>query len=402
MNLSEIRSCFPSLERHVNGRRAIYFDGPGGSQVPSFVVDSISKHLLESNANCSPNFVTGRETIALVNEVRNKVADFLNCSSHEVSFGQNMTSLTFAFSRSLSQTWAAGDEIIVSEMDHDANVTPWILAAEEKGVEVKVVPYNIDKGTVEVYDLIPLLSERTKLVAITLSSNLIGSHVDIKQVCESAHKVGAHLYVDATHHAPHHRIDVQDLGCDFLVCSAYKFFGPHVGVLYGRAELMEKLVPYKIEPAPVSLPNCWETGTQNFSALAGLGASLDYILSLGGKANRDFSVSFGKIAELESVLSDRFLERFFDLNNFILHGVQTSEGRAPTFALTSQRHSPEELAKFLGEQGVFVWNGHMYAVRLCDALGLQRDEGVLRVGLMHYNTVEEVDRLFDLLIEFEF
>lgn len=398
MDLTEIRSRFPSLERQINGRHVIYFDGPGGSQVPASVTESISRHMLQSNANASPNFATGQETIQLVSEVRNKVASFLNCSINEVSFGQNMTSLTFAFSRSLAQTWNEGDRIIVSEMDHDANISPWLLAAKERGVEVKVIPFDPSKATIDVDDIVPLLNDRTKLVAITLSSNLIGSQVNISAFCEKVHNAGALVFVDATHHAAHHRIDTQELGCDLLVCSAYKFFGPHIGVLYGRTNVMEKLVPYKIDPAPTSSPNCWETGTQNFAAIAGLGAALDYILAVGGEGNKDYSVSFAKIEELEQNLSEHFLHRLNGLNGFILHGVQTIENRSPTFAVTSEKAKPEELAKFLGGQGIFVWNGHMYAVRLVDALGLKREEGVLRIGLMHYNTVEEIDSLFDLLI----
>ncbi len=397
VNLSAIRACFPALDRQLNGKQVIYFDGPGGSQVPRSVADAMSRYILESNANLGPNFATGQETIRLVAETRDKVARFLNCSSAEVSFGQNMTSLTFAFSRSLAQTWTAGDRIIVSEIDHEANISPWVLAAKERGVEVMSIPYNPDKGTVAADDLIPLLNNRTRLVAVTLSSNLIGSHVAIASICEKAHEAGALVYADATHHAPHHRIDTQKLSCDFLVCSAYKFFGPHIGILYGKADEMDKLVPYRIEPAPKTSPHCWETGTQNFAAMAGLGAALEYLLSVGGKKNEDYDVSFAKIAESELGLSEHFLEHLAQLDGFSLHGMQTTANRAPTFALTSHDQTPETLAKFLGSEGVFAWNGHMYAVRLVDALGLKRSEGVLRIGLMHYNTTEEVDRLVSLL-----
>ncbi len=397
MRVDDIRGMFPALARQVGGRQAIYFDGPGGSQVPRSVADAVSNHLLESNANYGPNFITGRETIAVVQEVRRKLAKFLNCGETEVSFGQNMTSLTFAFSRALSMTWQVGDNVVVSEMDHDANITPWVLAARDRGVEVRVARYDREAGTVTKDEVLRLVDDRTKLVAITLSSNLVGSHVEVGGICREVRGRGVRVFVDGVHHAPHERIDVKDLGCDFLVCSAYKFFGPHVGILFGRGEVMRELNPYKIIPASDAEPHCWETGTQNFAGLAGLSAGLDYLWSLGRDKEAGFSATFDYIRELEAPLVDRFLERFRELKNYVLHGIAGSEGRSPTFAFTSQIESPERLAKRLGDQGVFVWNGHMYAVRLVDALGLKREEGVLRVGLMHYNTVSEVDRLFDLL-----
>ncbi len=397
LSLGCVREEFPALARRLGGESVVYFDGPGGSQVPRVVPEAMSDYILHHNANHGGCFATGRETVEMVADVRELVGLFLNCESSEVTFGQNMTSLTFAFSRALSQTWAEGDNIIVSQLDHDANISTWRRAAEDRGVSVRILPFDPVTQSIPVETLERFIDERTRLVAITSSSNLLGSHVDIAGMSEVAHRFGAYIYVDAVHHAPHYRVDVAALGCDFLVCSAYKFFGPHIGILYGRKDLMRLIEPYKIEPSPVEIPHCWETGTQNFTAVAGLGACLGYLLSLGGEGNGDFGLSYGRIGEMERLLVERFLARL-DGHNFLrLHGVSGVSGRAPTFALTSVRHTPEDLARHLADHGVFGWNGHMYAVNLVDALGLDRSDGVLRLGMLHYNSVDEIDYAFDVL-----
>ncbi len=397
ISTASIRKKFPALSRKINNSPAVYFDGPGGSQVPQTVASAMSDYILNHNANCGGCFTTGKETVAMVDAVRDKTARFLNCASSEVSFGQNMTSLTFSFSRALAHTWQAGDNIIVSQMDHDANITTWRRAAEDHGVEVRMLPYDHSSGTISVASLEQNIDKHTKLVAITCSSNILGSHVDVISMRKIAHQHGAKIFIDAVHHAPHNRIDVAEIACDFLVCSVYKFFGPHIGILYGKKKWMHTLPPYKIEPSPSAAPACWETGTQNFTALAGLDATLDYLLALGGEDNQNFDKSYAIISSLERSLMKHFLQRLKSINHLQLHGIKSHKNRAPSFALTSDRHTPQQLSQQLADHAIFTWNGHMYAVNLIDALQLERKHGVLRIGLLHYNTHDEIDRMFDLL-----
>lgn len=395
--MEHLRQQFPALERTHQEHPVIYLDGPGGSQVPHSVPLAMQNYLLNHNANLGTQFSTARETSTLVEQVRKKTAHFLNASHEEISFGQNMTSLTFAFSRALARTWKAGDHILLSSMDHDANISPWLVAAEERGADVTIIPYLPQLGTITLQQVQEHIRENTKLIAITASSNVLGSHVDIKAICALASLIGSKTYIDAVHHAPHYPIDVNDWNCDFLACSAYKFFGPHIGILYGKQEYMSSLKPYKIEPSPTSAPHCWETGTQNFEAIAGLGAALDYLLTIDSPTNTSFKKSYQHIQQHEDLLKQYFLSKIANHPKWKLHGLHTPEHRAPTFALTHLSLTPAEIVRQLDSHGIFTWAGHMYAIKLMPQLGLDPQQGVLRIGLLHYNTIREIDRLFTIL-----
>ena len=419
-SFASVRSQFPAFQRNINGKPAIYLDGPAGSQVPLSVAEAVTKVLLHHNANHGGYFATSEECDAIVAEVRKSTAQLLNAPKDtEIVFGANMTTITFALSRALAQQWQQGDEIVVTQLDHDANVSPWVRAAEDRGVTVRRVKIKIPECTLDLDHYHQLLSPRTRLVALGAVSNATGTRNPIKEMIRSAHDVGALAFIDGVHHTPHLSVDVQDWDCDFFVCSAYKFFGPHVGILWGKSEWLESLKPYKVRPAPETSPDRWMTGTQNFAAIAGVGAALDYLADIGlavieneqipykslqdpgtakksSEQRRDhFLLAFQAIEQEERRLSIAFLQELSKIPAVKIWGI-TDPGavgdRVPTFSFTHASHPPTKIAKYLGENGIFCWHGNYYALPLTEALGLE-PEGMVRVGALHYNTTSEVEQL---------
>lgn len=402
-NVEAIRTQFPALQRTVNDQPALYFDGPGGTQVPESVIDAMSNFMRRGGANLAPFFAAGAETIATAQAAREAMRDLLNARrAEEIAFGQNMTSLTFSLSRALSKTWEAGDEIILTRIDHDANVSPWLLAAEERGVTVRWLDFRPHDCTLKLETLSDLINERTQLLAITYASNAVGSITDVNKAVEIAHAAGVKVFVDAVHYAPHGIIDVQATDCDFLACSVYKFFGPHTGVLYGKYELLDQLDAFKVRPAPASPPGKWETGTQSFESLAGVTAAVNYLAALGEGATRreQLVAAFDTIKQHEMALSLQFLREARSVTGLKVYGitdVERLDERTPTFAISLEGITPSELATRLGEQGVFVYAGHYYAVEVMRRLGLLEDGGLVRIGFVHYNSSAEITRLTKIL-----
>ncbi len=401
--ISWVRDQFPSLRLIVEGRAAVFLDGPGGTQVPAVVIQAVTDYYRRQNSNLGGQFVLSRQTGELVQCGREAMAEFLNARQpEEIVFGPNMTTLTFGLSRALARTWKPGDEIIVTSLDHDANITPWRLAAAERGVTVKVWKVRPECCTLSIADLPELVSDRTRLLAVGLASNATGSRLDAAAALRLAKAAGAQTFVDAVHYAPHAPIDVQKLDCDFLVCSVYKFFGPHLGVLWGRLDFLENLESYRVRPAPEDAPGKWETGTANLEGIAGAVAALDYLRRLAGQVGHDGGLreAMSAIENYEMSLSRRFLEGLQRLQGIRLFGLaelNTLNRRTPTFALRVDGQSPAETAQRLGNRGVFVWNGHFYAVELIKQLGLEDSGGVVRVGFVHYNTAQEADRVLEEL-----
>ncbi len=400
----ELRNQFPAFERKVNGFPAAYFDGPAGTQVPKSVANAISDYLLHRNANHHGLFQTAIESDEILAEAHQAFADFVNANDPaEVSFGQNMTSLTLAFSRALSQTWDAGDEIIVTRLDHDANVTPWVLAAEDRNVKVNYVDFNHHDYKLNIDQLQSFLNSKTKLVAVGCASNASGGINPVKQIAQMAHEVNAKVFLDAVHFAPHRLIDVQEFECDFLACSAYKFFGPHTGILWGKRQLMEDLKAYKVRPAPDDLPGKWMTGTQSHECIAGSLAAVEYIAEIGYRelpsetaSRREALVAaFSAINEYEQVLSDALLAGFKSIAGIKVYGIDEvgrGDERVATFSITLETMPTTAFAQELCNRGHFVWNGHYYALQFYESLGLA-PEGMVRIGALHYNTLNEVERL---------
>lgn len=403
-----IRAKFPSLSRTIDGKPVIYLDGPAGTQVPLSVVKRVADCMLNHNANRSGCFATSREVDSIMDQSHEIFADFLGApSADSIAFGPNMTSLTLQFSRAISRQWKPGDRILVSSLDHDANFTPWVIAAKDAGVEVKTIGIQTSDATLDMDALDELLSDRTRLVAVTAASNAVGSLTPIREIAKRVHAVGAELFVDAVHLAPHRAIDVVDFDCDYLVCSAYKFFGPHIGVLYGRRNRMMELTPYKLRPAPDSLPGRWMTGTQNHACIAGAAAAVEYLASLSDISddgtNRRLRIkdSMTAIARYESQLILRLIEGLASIDSIRLFGITESHRlseRAPTVSVQVKGKKSIEVARYLGAQGVFSWHGNYYALPLTQALGTEPD-GMVRLGCMHYNTMHEIERTLDLVKE---
>jgi len=403
------RRQFPALERTVAGRPAVFLDGPGGSQVPRRVIDAVADYLAHTNANHGGAFPTSRESDALLDAAHRAVADLVGTADPEtIVFGANMTSLTFALSRALAQAWQPGDEIVVTRMDHDANVSPWVLAARDAGATVRHVAIRAEDCTLDLDDLAGKLSAQTKLVAVTAASNAVGTINPVERIAAMAHRAGALVFVDAVHYAPHGSVDVGRWGCDFLAASAYKFFGPHVGVLWGRRELLARLPAYKLRPAPDEIPGRWMTGTQNHEGITGTLAAVEYLADLGRNldpraADRRAALetAYAAIVAYERSLAGVLLAGLEEMPQFRTWGITGParlDQRVPTVAITHRTIVPCELAARLAEQGFFVWHGNFYALPLTEALGLE-PEGLLRIGLMHYNTPDEVERLLEALRE---
>ena len=379
-DVAGVRARFSALARQL-----VLFDGPGGSQVPDEVIDAISSYLRSSNANVSGPYETSRQTEALVDEARGAGGDFLGCSPEEVVFGANMTTLNFALTRTVGRELRPGDEIVVTQLDHDGNVSPWLELAHDLDLTVRFAAIR-DDTTLDLDDLAAQLSDRTRVVAYPWASNAVGTVNDVAQIAALAHEAGALAWVDAVHYGPHGPIDVRAADVDVLVCSPYKFFGPHLGLAYARAELLASWRPYKVRPSPTEpLGARFETGTMQFELLAGLIAAVDYIDSLG----------WGAIAAWERDLGERFLRGLPERAR--LYGLPTMEGRVPTFAFNVDGLSAEEVATRLGERDVAVWHGNYYAVEIFDRLGLP--DGAVRAGIVHYNTADEVDRLLEAVAE---
>lgn len=406
-DVARIRSQFPALTRTLGGNTVAFFDGPAGSQVPQRVADAVSRYLLTTNANHGGEFATARESDIILDGAHKSVADFLGAGDPEcVFFGANMTSLTFSLSRSLAREWNPGDEILVTDLDHDANVSPWVLAARDAGATVKRVQVHPDDGTLDLDSYASQLGTRTRLVAVGYASNVTGAINPLPQMIEQAHDVGARVFVDAVHYAPHGRIDVEQLDCDFLTCSAYKFFGPHVGIGYGKRDLLESLEAYKLRPAPNGLPGKWMTGTQNHEGIAGTAEAIEYLADVGreidaaASSRREaISSAFAAIGEYERELGQQLLSGLSERPEFRVWGITAAERlreRVPTVSFTHTRRRPAEIAALLGERGIFVWHGNHYGLPFTEAAGLE-PHGTLRVGILHYNTAAEVDRLLDAL-----
>jgi len=403
-HIEAIRRRFPALRRTVAGQPAVFFDGPAGTQVPQSVIDAMSDYLRQHNANHEGVFVTSRESDAMLHEAHRAVADLLGADDPDcVFFGQNMTSLTFAMSRALARRWRPGDEIVVTRLDHDANVTPWVMAAEDAGATVRYVEINKADCTLDLGDFRAKINANTRLVAVGCASNASGSINPVQEICRWAKAVGALTFLDAVHFAPHHAPDVREFGCDFLACSAYKFFGPHTGIMWGRRDLLEELVAYKVRPSSNALPGKWMTGTQSHESIAGTLAAVEYLADLGREAAGDRSLSrrealqaaYAGIAIYERELILHLLDGLAKIDAITVRGITDparSFERLPTVSLTHDRLTAKVVAEKLAERGIFVWSGNYYALQLTETLGLE-PEGMVRVGLVHYNTAEEIDRL---------
>jgi len=424
LDLTHIRAQFPALAQTVNAHPAVFLDGPGGTQVPQRVIDAISNYLRRDNANTCGAYATSRNTDAMLAEARAAMADFLHCAADEIIFGPNMTTLTYMMSRAIGRDLGPGDEILVTRLDHDANVSPW-LALEEKGVTIRWAEIHEDSCTLDLADLASKINDRTKLVAVGYASNAVGTINPVKAIIRLAHAAGALAYIDAVHYSPHGLIDVTALDCDFLVCSTYKFFGPHMGVLFGKREHLARLHPYKVRPLTDAVPNRWEWGTLNHECIAGITACVDYIADLGRQVNsgngvphvsphlRDvgsrraaIEAAFAAIHSYEHSLMERLISGLNKIPNLKLYGITDPARfaeRCPTLALRvvnqTADQTPLALATKLGDRGFFTWDGNYYALNLTERLDVEKSGGFLRIGLVHYNTVEEVDRLLESLRE---
>lgn len=407
LDLSSVRAQFPALALRVDGEPVVYLDNPAGTQVPQRVIDRTADYWKTMNANHGGVFITAQRSDALIDRVRSAAAAFLNASGpDEVVFGANMTTLTFAVSRAIGRELNPGDEVVVTRLEHDANVAPW-LALVEQGIQVRFADIHDPDCTLDLADLERQVSGRTRVVAVTHASNAVGTIPDLKAVATIAHRVGAWLWVDAVHYGPHGPIDVQAIDCDFLVCSAYKFYGPHLGLLYGRRELLRRLRPFKVRPATEDLPSRWETGTQNHECLAGLYGAFEYLARLGGSEEPDrpaFVRAMSRVQSHERGLAARLIDGLEQLPGVQLYGITDAarlDQRAPTVSLTWEPHQPEALARWLARHQIFTWHGDHYAPVLMERLGLAQRGGTLRIGIAHYNTPSEIDLLLEILAGYD-
>lgn len=410
-NVNSLREQFPSLNRAgaTAARPAIFLDGPGGTQVPQCVVDAMVHYLTTCNANHGGVFPTSRESDAILQEAHQAAADLLNApSAEEIIFGANMTTLTFHLSRAFGHTLRPGDEVLVTRLDHDANVRPWVLAARDAGATVHYVDIHPEDCTLDLDDLRRLLSPRVRLVAVACASNAVGTVNDVRRITHLAHQAGALVFLDAVHYAPHRLIDVRACDCDFLACSAYKFFGPHVGILWGKREHLHNLPAYKLRPATDDLPGRWMTGTQNHEGLAGTTAAIDYLAAIGAGSERQASRrqrlerAFHRIEDYERTLAERLLDGLRSRPHVRVWGITQRERlseRVPTVSITTADRTPQQIAEHLAKREIYAWNGNMYALELTERLGLEENGGLLRLGLVHYNTTEEIDALLQALDE---
>ena len=414
-DLEHIRGKFPALNIRDSGVRRIYFDNPAGTQVPIEVIQAVQKCMIESNANIQGGFETSNRVDKILEEFHQSMADFLNAtSSDEIIFGQNMTTLTLHISRSIGRLLSKGDEIILSRMDHDANISPWLLLAEDIGLSVKWLSFDTEKYEFDLNCLENLLSDKTKIICIGGASNLLGTINDIKSICKIAKKVNALTYVDAVQLAPHVSIDVQDIDCDFLVCSAYKFFGPHQGILWGKRKLLKSLSPYKVRPATSELPGCFETGTQSHEGMAGTTAAVNYFAWIGREYGETYQIenkyknertkfvhaALDYLFEYEKYLTIDLIEGLQNIKNVQVQGITEKNAldrRLPTVSFSVSGLSPSRIAEGLAKENIFVWSGHSYALEVVKSLNLLDEGGVLRTGPVHYNTISEVHEFLEIL-----
>jgi cysteine desulfurase family protein (TIGR01976 family) len=405
LDVAGVRSRFPALARALDGIPVVFADAPGGTQVPEAVIDAMTGYLRHSDANTHGAFVTSQETDAVIAEAHRAAADLVGAEPDEVVFGPNATSLLFQITRSVGLTLGPGDEVVVTKLDHDANIRPWLMAAQDTGATVRWVEIRDEDVTLDIEAFEAALTERTKVVAFTLASNAVGTVTPATELSRLVHaRTEAIVAIDAVHAAQHRRIDVTELEADVLVCSPYKIFGPHMGVLFGRRELLRTLRAYKVRPASEDLPYRWETGTQNHEALAGFIAAVGYLAELGADHDRRSSVTKGmaSIRAHEADLARRFLAGIAELDATTLYGIgdpSRVDERTPTFAVRVGDQHPLETAKLLGERGIFVWDGHYYALELMERLGLQETGGAVRIGFCHYNTESEVARVLEVLAD---
>lgn len=414
-DLDTIRERFPALSITDNGLRRIYFDNPGGTQVPQSVVDAMTRCLVETNANVGGPFITSERADQVFAGVHEAMADLLNASSpDEIVFGQNMTTLTLYMSRSIGRLLKPGDEIVLSCMDHDANVGPWLLLARDMGLEVRWLPFNTETYEFEPDAIDQVLSERTRLLCVGAASNLTGTINDVKSIAAKARDAGAMSYIDAVQAVPHLATDVQELGCDFLVCSAYKFFGPHQGILWGRGELLRELDAYKVRPAPEEIPGCFETGTQSHEGMAGTTAAVDYFSWVGETMAGDYHDRYSQfdgrrrfvragmdcLFDYEKALAARLVAGLRQLPGVTVQGITdpaAMDRRVPTVSFTVAGASPDVIAAELGARNIFVWSGDFYAIEVTRLLGIEESGGTVRVGPVHYNSASEIDALLNAL-----
>jgi cysteine desulfurase family protein (TIGR01976 family) len=413
LDLNVIRQQFPAL-----ARPAVFFDNPGGTQIAKPSLDRVTRYLIESNANHEGAFATSIASDAVLDEAHRAMADFYNAASpEEIVFGNNMTTLTLYFSRSISREWQAGDEIVLTRLDHDANVTPWVLAAQDRGVRVNWVDFDVEDGTLRMDDLQKALDRKPRLLAVGYASNALGTINPVEKITQMAHAAGALVYIDAVQYAPHGPIDVQKLDCDFLVSSAYKFFGTHAGILYGKHDLLENLFAYKVRPATNKLPGKFETGTQNHEGIAGVLGAVEYFEWVGREFGGEYTASLagsyqGRRLELKKGLTAirayehelgrallASLEAVPGLQIFGLTDMNRLDDRVATFSFRLKDMHPRMVAEKLAEAGIYVWDGNYYAINVTERLGVEERGGMVRVGAAHYNTLAEVERLKEALIK---
>jgi len=402
LDVEWVRRQFPSLNQEVNGRPAAFLDAPGGTQVPQQVIDAISEYLSKWNANLGGAFLTSQRSEIIVEQAHEAMADFLNCAPDEVVFGANMTTLTFALSRAIGRELKSGDELLVTCLDHDANVSPWVCL-EDRGAKVRTADIKPSDCTLDMFDLQAKIRRSTKLVAVGWAANAVGTINNVQEAVRLAHDVGAMTFIDAVHYAPHGLIDVKALDTDFLACSSYKFFGPHQGILYGKRDQLLRLRPYKLRVCSEKLPDRWETGTQNHECMAGVTAAIDYIAEVGryhgsGITTRREAIvtAYEVFQQYERELAELLISGLLDIPGLTFYGITDPAKfaqRTPTVAIRLEGYTPRDLAMRLGEHGIFTWDGNYYAINLAERLGVQQSGGMLRIGLAHYNTAEEVHRL---------
>lgn len=405
LDLERVRARFSALGRQVDGRPVVHLDGPGGSQVPDSVAAAVAGYLTGANANTFGPFVTSVATDRLLGQARVAAADFLGCTTEEVVFGPNTTTINFLLVHALARTLEAGQEIVVTELDHDANVAPWLLAARDHGLVIRTAPLELDDGTLDVEALVRLITSRTRVVACTLASNALGSLADLRRVAAAAHAVGALLWVDGVHLAPHRRLDRAQLGADVLLSSPYKYFGPHLGVAALRSDLAGSLPADRVRPADeVPAGHRFETGTQSHEAMAGFLAAIEYLEWLGGEGEdrrTRLDRAYARIEAHERTLSRRTLERMSEIPGLRLYGIADPNRvaeRTPTFCFNLKGWAPQALSAELGRRGLFTYHGNYYALGVMNAFDLERSGGAVRAGYLHYTTVADVDRFCEALV----
>jgi len=408
LDIGWVRQQFPALHQTVNGQPAVFFDAPGGTQVSQQVIDAISEYLSKWNANLGGAFLTSQRSAFIVEQAHQAMADFFNCAPDEVVFGANMTTLTFALSRAIGRELKSGDELLVTCLDHDANVSPWVCL-EERGAKVRTADIRPADCTLDMFDLQAKIRRNTRLVAVGWASNAVGTINDVQEAVRLAHEVGAVTFIDAVHYAPHGLVDVKAIDTDFLACSSYKFFGPHQGILYGKREQLQRLRPYKLRVCSEKLPDRWETGTQNHECMAGVTAAIDYIAEVGRHHSSEVHTrreaivaAYEVFQQHERELVAQLIRGLLAIPSLRFYGIADPakfDQRTPTVAIRMEGYTPYELAERLGERGIFTWDGNYYAINLAERLGVQQSGGMLRIGLAHYNTAEEVDRLLAELKE---